>query len=195
MAGYGPASDYSGGVTGAPSTPGYSPTGVRTAPAPATTVAGPRFNNATTVAAPAPLTPPAWNPASIFSDPSYVAYRASLGLESETAVARLRAAQDAARRNAALGIADVQAQGVDQRRQVAGGMEARGLSFSGEREKALARQRAAQGRQEAGVTSNAGNAVSDLEYQIAQQNASAGRQGAQAAYDASSRSQAAAQGY
>lgn len=155
-------------------------------PSAATSIAGPQFN-----AAPAPAP---WNPASIFSDPSYLAYRASLGLESDTAVARLRGAQDTARRNAALGIADVQAQGEIGRENIAGGMEARGLSLSGEREKAIARQRAAQGRQEAGIASNAGGSLGDLEFQIAQQRASQGRQSAQSAYDASTRAQANAQG-
>lgn len=133
-----------------------------------------------------------WNPASIFSDPSYLAYRASLGLESDTSVARLRAAQDTARRNAALGIADTQASGALQRTNIAGGMEARGLSLSGERERALANQRAAEGRSVAGTTANAGGQVSDLEYQIAQQRASAGRNLAQSALDASTRAQTAA---
>lgn len=153
-----------------------------------------RVPTVVTQAAPAPPAAPPWQAASIFSDPSYLAYRASLGLESDTAVARLRNAQDTARRNTALGIADLQAQGEISRENISGGMEARGLSLSGEREKALARQRAAQGRQESGITSNAGGSLGDLEFQIAQQRAAQGRQLSESAYNASTRAQAAAQG-
>lgn len=136
-----------------------------------------------------------FNPASIFQDPSYLAYRAALGLESSTAVARLRAAQDTARRQAALNVADVQQQGVDSRRNITGNMESRGLTFSGERLKNLARQRAAEGRQTAGIQANLGGYLSDLDYQVAQQQAGSAADIARRGLATADSSQLRAQGY
>lgn len=141
------------------------------------------------------MTMPVLNPASIWTDPSYLAYRAALGLESDTAVSRVRASQDAARRQAALGVYDIQQSGELARRNIGGNFESRGLSFSSDRQRAMADQRGAEGRRVAGVQEGLGSNLGDLEWQVAQMRASQGRQGAEAAYNAAPKAQATAQGY
>lgn len=127
------------------------------------------------------------NPSSIWSDPTYLAYRAALGLDSDTAVARLRSAQDAARRSAAQQISDIAFQGQGQRQGISNNYEGRGFSRSSGREMTMARQRAGEGRAVAGVTTDLASRVADYEAQIAQARTNAAREAAQAAFSAAPR--------
>lgn len=135
------------------------------------------------------------NPASIWTDPTFLAYRAALGLESDTAVSRLRAAQDAARRNAAQSIQDLAHQGQLQRVGIGNNFEGRGMSRSSGREITMAQQRYGEGRQVAGVQSGLANQLTDYEAQIAAARAAAARQASEAAFQAAPRVQKAAEGF
>lgn len=135
------------------------------------------------------------NPASIWSDPTFLAYRAALGLESDTSVSRLRSAQDAARRNAAQQVADIGLQGQQSRVGIGNNFEGRGMSRSSGREITMARQRQGEGRQVAGVQSGLANQTADYEGQIAAARAAAARQAAEVAFQAAPRVQRFAEGY
>ena len=135
------------------------------------------------------------NPASIWQDPTYLAYRSALGLEADTSAARIRSAQDAARRTAAQSIADIYHQGERQRVGIGNNFEGRGFSRSSGREIAMAEQRYGQGRQTSGVQSELANQLADYESQLAQARATAARDAAQAGFQAAPRVQQAAEGY
>jgi len=137
----------------------------------------------------------AFNPASIFQDPTYLAYRAALGLESDTAAARLRSAQDAARRSAAQQMADIGFQGEGQRQSISNSYEGRGFSRSSGRQLAMARQQAGEGRAYSGIATDTANRIADLEAQIAQSRVGAAREAASAAFSAAPKVQANVEGY
>lgn len=135
------------------------------------------------------------NPASIWQDPTYLAYRASLGLESDQSAAQYRAAADAARRNTAQNIADLAARGDQQRVGIGNNFEARGFSRSSGREIAMANQAAGEGRAIAGAQSGLANQLADYESQLAQARLTSQRQAAAAAFTAAPNVQQAAEGY
>jgi hypothetical protein len=135
------------------------------------------------------------NPASIWSDPTFLAYRASLGLEADTAASRYRAAADAARRNTAQQIADLTANGAQQRVGIGNNFEGRGFSRSSGREITMANQRAGEGRAVAGATSNLAGQLADYESQIAQARLASQQQAAEAAFNAAPKVQQFAEGY
>lgn len=76
-------------------------------------------------------------------------------------------------------LADLTQRGELERENVAGSMEARGLLRSGETEQGLARQRANEQSRSAGITSGAAARISDIEGQLALQQAELDRQRAE----------------
>jgi hypothetical protein len=111
--------------------------------------------------------------------PEWLAYLSALGLEQSQAQSdtdRMRAMyQSEADRLKQ----DIVPQYGQQRRGIAGSLETRGMARSGEMLRKLAENRAAQGRQTAGIEAGLGNQIGTLESQLAQKMAGLNSQRAQ----------------
>lgn len=102
------------------------------------------------------------------SSPEWLAYLNSLGLEQGQFTADIQRRRALAQSMAAQQAADITAQGPQERRQITGSLESRGMARSGQLVRSLAEQRAGEGRRQGQVqTALAGN-LSDLETQLSE---------------------------
>lgn len=111
--------------------------------------------------------------------PEWLAYLSALGLEESMARADVDRMRGLYQSEAARLKQDMVPQYQQQRRGIAGALETRGMARSGEYLRRLAENRAAQGRQQAGIDANLAGQVSGLESQLAQKMASLASQRAQ----------------
>jgi hypothetical protein len=111
----------------------------------------------------------ALEPPKILSEsPEWLAYLNALGLEEQ----QFRADTDKSRgfyqSDAQRQTEDLTPQYTEQRRGIAGSLETRGMSRSGEQLRKLAQNRGQEGRQKAGIQANLGMQIGSLESQLAQ---------------------------
>jgi hypothetical protein len=83
-------------------------------------------------------------PAGTTPDSSWLTFLRSMGFTEAQAYQQASGAIDRAKRQVTMGVADVNTEGAEERRNISGNYEARGIFRSGERLADLARQRAAQ---------------------------------------------------
>lgn len=113
------------------------------------------------------------------TSPEFQAYLSALGLEEMQARADVDRMRGLYQSEAARLKQDLVPQYGQQRRGIAGSLEARGMARSGEYLRRLAENRAAEGRQRAGIDANLAGQVSQLESQLAQRMGSLASQRAQ----------------
>ena len=121
----------------------------------------------------APVTRP------LATSPEWQAYLSALGLEEMQARADVDRTRGLYKSEADRLKQDLVPQYGQQRRGIAGSLEARGMSRSGEMLRRLAENRAMEGRQRAGIESNLAGQVGQLESQLAQKMGSMASQRAQ----------------
>ena len=121
----------------------------------------------------APVTRP------LASAPEWLAYLSALGLEESQARADTDRMRSMYQSEAARQKQDLIPQYGQARRNIAGGMEARGMARSGEMLRRLAENRAQQGRQTAGIEAGLAGQIGQLESNLAQRLGSLASQRAQ----------------
>lgn len=100
------------------------------------------------------------------SSPEWLTFLNALGLEQGQFSADIDRQRGVAQNLAAQQASDIEAQGPLERRQIAGGLETRGMARSGQFVRSLAEQRAQQGRRQGQVQSGLTNQLSGLESQL-----------------------------
>jgi hypothetical protein len=100
------------------------------------------------------------------SSPEWLAYLNSLGLQQDQFTADIQRQRGVAQAAAAQQAADITAQGPQERRNITGGLETRGMARSGQLVRTLAEQRAGEGRRQAAVQSGLAQNLSQLESQL-----------------------------
>ena len=113
------------------------------------------------------------------TSPEWLAYLSALGLEESQARADVDRMRGIYQSEAERLKQDLVPQYGQQRRGITGSLEARGMSRSGELLRRLAENRAAEGRQRAGIEANLAGQVGQLESQLAQRIGSLASQRAQ----------------
>jgi len=111
--------------------------------------------------------------------PEWLAYLSALGLEESQARADVDRMRSMYQSEAERQKQDLIPQYGQQRRNIAGGMEARGMARSGEYLRRLAESRAQQGRQQAGIEAGLAGQIGQLESNLAQRLGSLATQRAQ----------------
>ncbi len=104
------------------------------------------------------------------TNPEWVAYLNSLGLQQNQFAADIERQRGLARSNAAFQTAGLEAPGQAQRRNITAVNEGRGMARSGQQLRQIATQRAGQNQQAAGIQNSLTGTLSNLESQVAAKN-------------------------
>lgn len=158
---------------------GYTPTNVSPAIRQAYTALG--LPAPEPAPAPAPLAP--LPQLTLETDPSYLTYLRSIGLREEDARATAARQISRVQRDVAGAVPDIQEQGVEARRGIGDGFEARGVFRSGERLRDQALQQRDETKRIAGVYQQGADSESDLNFQRDQTISALSRERAERAAD------------
>ena len=106
-------------------------------------------------------------PRELASSPEWLAYLSSLGMEETQFRGDIEKQRGMARATADQQLGDIAFSGTGERRNIAGGLESRGMARSGQFVRSLAEQRAREGRQSSNVELGLANTVGGLESSLA----------------------------
>lgn len=108
-------------------------------------------------------------PRDLASDPGWMALQAEYDREKQVQDAEAQRRRGVVTSNRDRLLADLAPHGEDERRNIAGGYEARGLFGGGAMQEATARQRRNEAQRSTSISADAGTQLSDIEGQLAQQ--------------------------